>query len=56
MRRIARLYRTVRLFLGIVWRVDWSEQRMGIETAWYIARIIHPRSNDFREDIYRRSK
>lgn len=54
MRRIYRWYRTIKLFLGIVWRFDWSEQRMSINTAWFIARIVHPRADDFREDIYRR--
>lgn len=56
MRRLYRWYLTVKLFFRIVWRIDWSEHRMGMTTAWYIARIVHPRRNDFRENIYGRSE
>lgn len=56
MRRTYRWYLTVKLFLGIVWRVDWTETRMPMKVAWSVARTIHPRRNDFREDIYRRNE
>lgn len=56
MRRLCRWYRTVKLFLGIVWRVDWTETRMPMKVAWEIARLIHPRRDDFRETIYGRGR
>ena len=38
--KLIRLYRAIRLFLQIVWRVDSSEFRMSIGTAWAVARGI----------------
>ena len=28
------------LFLGIVWREDWTDKRMSVATAWKVAGII----------------
>jgi len=36
-----KLYRKIKLFLGIVWRPDWIGGRIAVSTAWEVAGIVH---------------
>lgn len=33
-------WRRLKLFAGIVWRIDMTESRMSLETAWTVSTIV----------------
>ena len=39
-RRGVKLYRRIKLFLGIVWREDWFGGRIPVKTAWEVAGVV----------------